>query len=109
MRVDGLQTAADMLRHAGLEWGVGLQPVCRQERRPVEGAAIAKFERDLIRDRVISGLRRAKAQGRRLGRPRLHHVDVTEVRRLVAEGLSLRAAGRALGVHPMVVRHALAG
>jgi len=72
-------------------------------------AAIAEFERDLIRDRVISGLRRAKAQGRRLGRPRLHHVDVTEARRLVAEGLSLRAAGRALGVHPMVVRRALAG
>ncbi len=33
-------------------------------------AAIAEFERDLIRDRVIAGLRRARAQGRRLGRPR---------------------------------------
>ena len=37
VRVDGLQTAADMLRHAGLEWRVGLQPVCRQDGRPVEG------------------------------------------------------------------------
>ena len=71
-------------------------------------AAIAEFERDLIRDRVIAGLRRAKAQGRRLGRPRLHQVDVAEARRLMAQGLSLRAAGRALGVHPMVVRRALA-
>lgn len=72
-------------------------------------AAIAEFERDLIRDRVISGLRRAKAQGRRLGRPRRHNVDAAEARRLMANGLSLRAAGRALGVHPMVVRRAVAG
>jgi len=71
-------------------------------------AAIAEFERDLIRDRGIAGLRRAKAQGRRLGRPRLHQVDAAEARRLMAQGLSLRAAGRALGVHPMVVRRALA-
>jgi len=72
-------------------------------------AAIAEVERDLIRDRGIAGLRRAKAQGRRLGRPRLHQVDAAEARRLMAQGLSLRAAGRALGVHPMVVRRALAG
>lgn len=31
-------------------------------------AAIAEFERDLIRDRVIIGIRRAKAQGRLFGR-----------------------------------------
>src|SRR3989475_8711505 len=72
-------------------------------------AAIAEFERDLIRERVIAGLRRAKAQGRKLGRPLLHQVDAAEARRLMAQGLSLRAAGRALGVHPMVVRRALAG
>ncbi len=72
-------------------------------------AAIAEFERDLIRDRVISGLRRAKAQGKRLGRPRRHNVDVAEARRLLSNGLSLRATGRALGVHPMVVRRAISG
>src|SRR5262245_44796716 len=33
-------------------------------------AAIAEFERDLIRDRVVAGLQRAKAHGVRLGRPR---------------------------------------
>ena len=52
-------------------------------------AAIAEFERDLIRDRVVSGLLRAKAEGRRLG-PR-HHVDVIKARALLAEGLSLTA------------------
>ena len=71
-------------------------------------AAIAEFERDLIRDRVVAGLRRAKAQGRHLGRPRRHHIDADEVRALVAGGLSLRAIGRRLNAHPMVVRRALA-
>src|SRR5262249_46148605 len=66
-------------------------------------AAIAEFERDLIRDRVVAGLRRAKAQGRRLGRPRRHHIDVPEVRALVAAGLSLRAIARRLHTHPMAI------
>jgi len=33
-------------------------------------AAIAEFERERIRERVLAGLQRAKAQGKRLGRPR---------------------------------------
>src|SRR6058998_3504276 len=49
VRVDGLQTAADMLRHAGLEWRVGLQPVCRQDGRPVEGFRFTvREDRDVI-------------------------------------------------------------
>ena len=32
-------------------------------------AALAEFERARIRERVMAGLHRAKAQGRRLGRP----------------------------------------
>src|ERR1700681_167654 len=32
--------------------------------------AIAEFERDRIRERVLAGLQRARAQGKRLGRPR---------------------------------------
>jgi DNA invertase Pin-like site-specific DNA recombinase len=45
-------------------------------------AAIDEFERDLIRELVVAGIRRARAQGRRLGRPRLYRVDLAEVRRL---------------------------
>lgn len=33
-------------------------------------SAFAQFERDLIRERTIAGLERAKAQGKKLGRPR---------------------------------------
>jgi DNA invertase Pin-like site-specific DNA recombinase len=49
-------------------------------------ASIAEFERELIRDRVRSGLAAAKANGKRVGRPR---VDVDPLR--IA---SLRRQGR---------------
>ncbi len=71
-------------------------------------AAIAEFERDLIRERVIAGMRRAKAEGRRFGRPRLHRVDPERARALLAQGLSLRAIARTLGTHATTVRRALA-
>jgi hypothetical protein len=35
-------------------------------------ASIAEFERELIRDRVKSGLALAKSRGKRLGRPRVN-------------------------------------
>jgi DNA invertase Pin-like site-specific DNA recombinase len=72
-------------------------------------ASVAEFERDLIRDRVQAGLRRARAQGKRLGRPRVHQVNLHEAQALRAQGVSLRGIARALGVHPMAIRRALAG
>ncbi len=71
-------------------------------------AAISEFERDLIRDRVIAGIRRAKAQGRRLGRLRLYEVNGERAQALIGAGQSLRAVARALGVHPSAVSRALA-
>jgi DNA invertase Pin-like site-specific DNA recombinase len=70
-------------------------------------AAIAEFERDLIRDRVIAGIRRARAQGRRIGRPRQQQVDLAQAIQLREQGLSLRAVARQLGVHPTAVSRAL--
>ena len=63
-------------------------------------ASIAEFERELIRDRVKSGLRNAVAKGKRLGRPR-SGLDAAEIRRLRAQGASWRAVGAALGVAPV--------
>jgi DNA invertase Pin-like site-specific DNA recombinase len=71
-------------------------------------ASIAEFERDLIVDRVRAGVARARAQGKHLGRPRVHRIDAERARELLAQGLSLRAVARSFKVHPMVVRRALA-
>jgi DNA invertase Pin-like site-specific DNA recombinase len=70
-------------------------------------AAISEFERDLIRDRVLAGLKRARAEGTKLGRPRTP-VDIGRVVSMRAEGKSIRAVARALGIAPMSVSRALA-
>ena len=60
-------------------------------------ASIAEFERELIRDRVKSGLRNAVARGKKLGRPR-REVDVKRIATLRAKGVGWRAIAKDLGV-----------
>ena len=60
-------------------------------------SAVAQLERDIIAERVKAGLRRAVENGTKLGRPRVE-VDVEEVHRLRAQGLSLRAIAKATGI-----------
>jgi DNA invertase Pin-like site-specific DNA recombinase len=50
-------------------------------------ASIAEFERELIRERVKSGLRNARAKGQTLGRPRIA-LDAARIATLRAQGLS---------------------
>ncbi len=50
-------------------------------------SAVAQLERDIIAERVKAGLRRAKAQGKQLGRPRVI-VDAGRIAALRAEGWS---------------------
>jgi DNA invertase Pin-like site-specific DNA recombinase len=69
--------------------------------------AIAELERSLIVERIHSGLRRARAHGKRLGRPEVV-VDVAKARAVIARTGSVRAAARALGCAPSTVRRALA-
>ena len=59
--------------------------------------SIAEFERELIRDRVRSGLAHAKAKGVRLGRPR-RVVDSEKIATLRRQGLSWAAIGKQVGV-----------
>lgn len=59
--------------------------------------AIAEFERELIRDRVRSGLAAARARGRQLGRPRVT-VDRLRIAELRAEGRGWKAIASELGV-----------
>ena len=60
-------------------------------------ASIAEFERELIRDRVRSGLAAAKARGKQLGRPRVT-VDELKIAELRAEGHGWKAIAEELGV-----------
>jgi DNA invertase Pin-like site-specific DNA recombinase len=57
--------------------------------------AIAEFERERIRERVLAGLQRARTQGRRLGRPRAL-VPLERVHSV--SGLPIDAAARSLRV-----------
>ena len=57
--------------------------------------AIAEFERERIRERVLAGLRRARAHGQRLGRPKAR---VPVERLQTVAGLSVDDAARTLAV-----------
>jgi DNA invertase Pin-like site-specific DNA recombinase len=74
-------------------------------------AAIAEFERDLIRERVLAGVRRAQAHGTRsgraIGRPRKHHVDQAQVLAAYQRGEGIRAIARRLGVPPGTIHAAV--
>lgn len=49
--------------------------------------AMAQFERDLIRERTVSGMAAARRRGARIGRPRVE-VDAVKIRGLRSQGLS---------------------
>jgi len=66
-------------------------------------ATLAKQERVRLSERTKAGLAIARSKGRRIGRPRLK-VHSSEIARLKAQGLSLRAIGRELGVSEGSVR-----
>lgn len=62
----------------------------------------AEFERSMIRERVVSGLARAREKGTRsgkaIGRPALDRGKIAKVRTLLAEGVSIRQAAITAGV-----------
>jgi DNA invertase Pin-like site-specific DNA recombinase len=69
-------------------------------------ATIAEFERELIRDRVRSGLANAKAKGKRLGRPRVI-VNPQQIASLRAQGRSWAEIAAEAGVGQGTVRRAV--
>jgi DNA invertase Pin-like site-specific DNA recombinase len=64
--------------------------------------AFAEFERNLIRERVVSGLRNARAKGTRLGRPS-PEVDTEELTHLRSNGLSIRKIAAQMNLDKMTV------
>ncbi|MDD3582040.1 MAG: recombinase family protein [Desulfobacca sp.] len=61
-------------------------------------AAVAEFERELIRERVRSGLANAKAKGKLLGRPRVASSQVEKGLLLLDQGKTYREAVQQTGV-----------
>jgi DNA invertase Pin-like site-specific DNA recombinase len=66
-------------------------------------AVIAKQERVRLSERTKAGIAVARSKGRQIGRPRLNTQPI-EIARLKAQGLSLRAIGRELGISEGSVR-----
>src|SRR5947209_20542786 len=70
-------------------------------------AVIAMQERVRLSERTRAGIAIARSKGRRIGRPRLQ-VQPDDIARLKAQGHSLRAIGRSLGIGDGSVRRLLA-
>ena len=64
-------------------------------------ASVAEFEREMIRERTISGIRAAQAAGKVVGRPKRVFRRDEVVRLREVEGLSWRAIGAKLGIPAM--------
>jgi DNA invertase Pin-like site-specific DNA recombinase len=60
--------------------------------------AFAEFERSMIRQRVRLGLKRAVAEGRQLGRPKIDRAIERRVQRELAKGTGIIATARKLGL-----------
>jgi DNA invertase Pin-like site-specific DNA recombinase len=60
--------------------------------------AFAEFERSMIRQRIHAGLSRAKAQGKRLGRPKVPSAVERQVQRHLAKGGGILRVAKDLGL-----------
>lgn len=70
-------------------------------------SAVAEFERDLLIERTQSGLSRAKAEGKALGRPSiLSPTQQEEVRAKRVEGVSLGSLAKIYGVTRSAIQRA---
>jgi DNA invertase Pin-like site-specific DNA recombinase len=71
-------------------------------------AMFAELERSILIERVRAGMARARAEGKRIGRP-VRRMDLEQLRRLRLQGHSIRQIGRTLGVPASTVAKRLAG
>ncbi len=69
-------------------------------------AAVAELERELIRERVVAGVRRAQAMGKHCGRPRVE-MDLRPAVALLEQGRGLREVASILGVNRNTLRRRL--
>ena len=60
--------------------------------------AFAEFERSMIRQRIKAGLKRAVAQGVKIGRPKIDSTTERKVRKQLAKGMGILKVAKSLGI-----------
>ena len=61
-------------------------------------SAFAEFEREVIRERVIAGMKAAKAKGKSIGRPPIKKYQIAEVKKLKSKGIPWREIIKRVGI-----------
>jgi DNA invertase Pin-like site-specific DNA recombinase len=69
-------------------------------------AAFAEYEREMIKERVVAGVRRAQAAGKHCGRPRVE-IDLRPSLAMLDQGHGLKTTAKALGVSRATLRRRL--
>ena len=102
-----LITALEEFRHLGIEF------ISYQENIDTSSplgkaiftivSAIAELERNIIVERVKAGIRRAKENGKELGRPKTLKLEIEELEELRSQGLSFREIARRVNACPASV------
>ncbi len=64
----------------------------------------SEFERSMIQERVRAGLKRAKANGKKLGRPKISTAMEERIKTIRGSGTGIRATARLVGVGVSVVQ-----
>ena len=72
-------------------------------------SAIGELERNIIIERVKAGIRRAKENGKRLGRPKRLNLNVQELQKMRDQGLSFKKIGERVKACPATIYQALRG
>lgn len=98
------------VRFIAMTQGIDIRPGGDAMSRLILGvlASVAEFERDLIKERTRLGMAKAKAAGRRIGRPLAALPARGEVARLRTEGRSWRQVSAALGCSTWAARRSAA-
>jgi DNA invertase Pin-like site-specific DNA recombinase len=61
-------------------------------------SVFAEFERSILRERIMAGLARSKAQGKRSGRPPTDPAKIDKIKQSLRRGLSINKTAKALRV-----------
>ena len=66
--------------------------------------AVAEFEKEIIRERVVAGLATARNKGKRLVRPPVSRYVYDQALKMRSDGLSYRNIGKVLGIDEGTIR-----